>query len=323
LETSLNILTIATGKKIYVDMAANLVRSFWLWNTGSPAKFYLATDQPQLLPPDVRSLVNIIQVGPGEFGEGFSPKLHLDKLAPEGQTLFIDSDCLVYGNLTAVFEKFAGHPVSVVGGYVSSGEWFGDVDAICKKFGISQMPKFNGGIYYVEKGEKAEKIYAMARQLETQYDEIGFVRLRNRPNDEVIIALAMALHNEHPIPDDGSIMSDPLSCPGKFTTDIMKGKTSLYNPPKPSPLHQDWYPFERVSPLIIHFLGHHSLSYQYKKDDRLLRAAQFNKVSIIDRTLACLTIELPMRLKATSKNIFRPVYKLVFGTRSIKTSERL
>ncbi len=322
MEKPLNVLTIATGKKLYVDMAVNLARSFWLWNSASNINFYLATDQPQLLAEDVKAYVKIIEIQHGELGEGFSPKLHLDKLAPAGQTLFIDSDCLIYGNIENVFERFAGHAVSVVGGYISSGEWFGNVAAICKKFNVKQLPKFNGGIYYLENDDKAAEVYQLARQLETQYDEIAFVRLRNRPNDEVIIALAMALNDESPVADDGTIMSDPLSCPGKFSTDVIKGKTSLYNPPKPNPLHKDWYPFETVHPLVIHFLGHHSLSYQYKKDAYKLQALQLNKLGG-NKIAAFLNIELPMRAKEFLKNLFRPVYKLIFGTRGIKQSERL
>ena len=319
----LNILTIATGKKLYLDMAVNLARSFRLWNAGDDINFYLATDQPQHLPADVNDFVRIISIRPGELGDGFSPKLHLDKLAPEGQTLFIDSDCLIYGNIKPVFEKFAGHPVSVVGNYISSGEWFGDVAAICKKFEVKQLPKFNGGIYYLENGERANKLYEHARTLEQQYDEIGFVRLRNRPNDEVIISLAMALNDETPVIDDGTIMSDPLSCPGKFKTDVLKGKTLLENPPRSNLLHQDWYPFERVSPLIVHFLGHHAQSYQYKKDAYRLSRLQQSTISFVEKIKSNLLIEWPMRSKAAFKNMLRPVYKLIFGTRRIKPSERL
>jgi hypothetical protein len=316
-------LTIATGKKLYLDMAINLARSFRLWNPGSDIKFYLATDQPASLPADVSGFVETIALQPGELGDGFSPKLHLDKLAPEGQTLFIDSDCLIYGDIKPVFEKFAGHPVSVVGNYISDGEWFGDVAAICKKYQLSKMPKFNGGIYYLENGSRAKKLYELARQLEQQYDEIGFVRLRNRPNDEVIISLAMALNGETPVIDDGTIMSDPLSCPGKFKTDVLKGKALLQNPPKPSPLHVDWYPFENVCPLIVHFLGHHVQSYQYKKDAYRLSKLQQSGISFAEKLKSDLLIEWPMRAKAGFKNALRPLYKLIFGNRRIKPSERL
>ncbi len=68
------------------------------------------------------------------------------------------------------------------------------------------------------------EIYRLARQFETQYDEIGFVRLRNRPNDEVIIALAMAMNNEHPVIDDASILAEFVNFQsGIKSTDLLKG----------------------------------------------------------------------------------------------------
>src|SRR5437899_1696335 len=84
--------------------------------------------------------------------------------------------------------------------------------------------------FYLEKGAAATRVYERARALEKQYDEIGFVRLRNRPNDEVIMALAMQLEGMKPLIDDGSIMSDPLACPGKYQIDVVNGNTLLINP---------------------------------------------------------------------------------------------
>ncbi|MFI5140668.1 MAG: hypothetical protein ACHQIM_22815, partial [Sphingobacteriales bacterium] len=158
------ILTIGTGKKLFVDLAVNLARSFLYWNTGNGIIFQLVTDQPDLVPADLYRKIQVITIKPGELGLGFSTKLHLDKLVSEGQTLFIDSDCLIYGDLNPVFEKFKGHDVSVVGDYIATGDWFGNVDAVCKKFDVSHLPKFNGGIYYLEKGDMASKVYQMARQ---------------------------------------------------------------------------------------------------------------------------------------------------------------
>jgi hypothetical protein len=322
-QPNLNILTIATGKKLYLDMAISLARSFWLWNSESGIKFYLATDQPDLLEEDVKGYVNIISLKPGELGFGFSPKLHLDELAPNGQTLFIDSDCLVYGDLLPVFKRFKGHEVSVIGSYIKDGEWFGNVSAICKKFEITRLPKFNGGIYYIENGPKAAAVYKAARHLEPQYDEIGFVRLRDRPNDEVLMALAMELHQQTPITDDGTITSDPLTCSGTFSTNVISGKTRLHNPPAPSTLNTPWYPFTYVKPLIVHFLGHHTHGYQYKADVFRLQAKSKNQSYQFSNIAGALTIEFPMRLRASFKNFFRPVYRAVFGVRSFKQSERL
>jgi hypothetical protein len=317
------VLTIATGKKLYVDLAVNLARSFLYWHTGSEIIFQLVTDQPELVSRDVYDKIQVIIVKEGELGLGFSPKLHLDKLVSEGETIFIDSDCLVYGDLSHVFEKFKGHNISVVGNYISTGEWFGSVAEICRKFNVKQIPKFNGGLYYIEKGDKATEVYSLARRLEAQYDEIGFIRLRNRPNDEVIIALAMAMNNEQPVIDDGSIMSDPQACPGRYKLDVLKGNTLMINPPLPHPDHRTWYPFEKVSPLIVHFLGYYTLHYPYRREVYLLEKALNNNLNWITNLKSLIGIEYPERLKLLLKNTFRTAFHKFFGVRKIKKSERV
>jgi hypothetical protein len=307
----LNILTLATGKKLFIDMAIHLARSFSLWNKESGINFYIATDLHEFIPADVKAFTKIITLQPNELGVGFSPKLHLDKLAPPGQTLFIDSDCLVYGNLLPVFEKFKGHQVSVVGSYIDAGEWFGDVAAICKKYEVEHIPKFNGGIYYLENGPISSQVYATARELEMQYDEIGFVRLRGRPNDEVLMALAIALHQQEPINDDGS------------TSDIKNGVAELRNEPG-HPNYQKNWPLTSARPLIVHFLGHHNQSLPYTKEIKLLKYLFCNKYSINKASiLTSLQVTLPSQTVNAFKQLFRPFYHLLVGNRKIKPSERV
>ncbi len=171
-----NVITIATGKYLYLEFAFNLARSFLWWNKDTGINFYLITDLDIALPFDLKDKIKIKLIKPDEVGSGFSSKLYLDKLAPQGQTLFIDSDCLVFSNLLYLFERFKGHAVSVVGTFIKDDEWFGDIGKIRSSFNLPHLPKFNGGIYYLEKGEKANAVYDTARELEKSYDEIGFVR---------------------------------------------------------------------------------------------------------------------------------------------------
>jgi hypothetical protein len=317
------ILTIATGKKYFVDLAANLARSFLYWHTDSNITFQLVTDQAQSIPADIYDKIEIIPIKAGELGAGFSPKLHLDKLASDGQTLFIDSDCLIFEKLDHLFDRFKGRDVSVVGNYVSNGEWFGDVDSICRQFNLPHIPKFNGGLYYVEKGPKATEVFNTARQLEGRYDEIGFVRLRNCPNDEVLMALSMQLHGQTPLIDDGIIISDPQACPGGYTIDIIKGKRLLINPPPPHPLHQTWYPFINVSPAIFHFLGSYTSDYSYRMESYRLKKALSKKLNPLTEVWRLLEFKYPALLTTLFKNIFRPLYRKVRGYRKIKTSNRI
>ncbi len=244
-------------------------------------------------------------------------------MAREGQTLFIDSDCLVFGDLTKVFEGFKGHKVSVIGDYISDGEWFGDIKKICAQFNVLHLPKFNGGIYYIEKGDVADSVYKNARELEKQYDEIGFVRLRNRPNDEVIMALAMQLHGQKPMIDDGTILSDPQACRGGYKIDVIKGERLLENPPLPNPLNQSWYPFKNVSPVVVHFLGFYTLHYPYIRESYRLKKALSKKLNWFTELTGLLSIEYPSRIIKQLKNTFRPVYHKLAGYRKVKISDRI
>jgi hypothetical protein len=318
-----HILTIATGKKLYVDLALNLARSFFFWNRDTDIKFQLVTDQQEHVPADIRSKIQIINIKPGELGEGFSPKLFLDRIASEGKTLFIDSDCLIFGDLSRVFEAFKGRKVSVIGDYISEGEWFGDIKKICERFSVPHLPKFNGGIYYLEKGETASAVYETARGLESSYDEIGFIRLRNKPNDEVLMALAMQLHGQQPIPDDSTIMSDPQACPGGYAIDVIKGERWLLNPSAPDPKHQSWYPFQKVSPVVFHFLGYYTQHYPYRREVYRLEKALVNNLNWFSNLKSLIVIEYPERLKVFLKNTLRSTYHKLFGVRKIKPSERV
>jgi hypothetical protein len=304
-------------------MAVNLARSFWLWNAQKGINLYVVTDQQELIPADVMVYVNVIQLKAGELGEGFSPKLHLDKIAPEGQTLFIDSDCLVYGNLVEVFEKFNGHHVAVTGTYISGGEWFGDIKSICAKMGIFRLPKFNGGVYYLEKSEKATAVYQKARDLEPHYDEIGFVRLRGRPNDEVLLALAMELNHEKPITDDGSILAEFVNFQSGIKSNLLKGEVTLYNNPA-HPQYNSGWPLTSAKPLIVHFLGHHNQLMPYVKEAKQLEYLFGNKFSPNStKLLTFLKVILPFEFKNSIKNTFRSFYRRIFGVREVKKSERI
>ena len=317
------VLTLAVGKEVYVRMAANLALSFRWWHRKSDIKFFLATDRRDLVPPDLHD-IGIVELQPGELGHGFSPKLHLDRLAPAAKTLFIDADCLCVGSLESVFARFDGRPVGVVGGSISTGEWFGSVDQLCQRFGVAALPKFNGGIYYLEKGEVSRQVYAQARALESEYDALGLTRLRGRPNDELLMAISMATHSLCAIPDDGSILSDPQACPGPLSLDVIRGGSRLSNPPAPDPRHQSWYPFQEVSPVVVHFLGDTHRSYQYRSAAGLLRFASAGPLArLLSRVYVYSVIWLPGRCWASLKPRLRGIYQKLFGFRPLRASERL
>jgi hypothetical protein len=314
------VFTIAVGKPLYLRMACALARSFRLWHCGSDIGFFLATDADRTsLPADLSDL-NIIPLEPGQYGSGFSAKIHLDKIAPADQSLFVDADCFCVGSLAQAFAAFRGHSVSVIGREISNGEWAGDVEAICRKFSIPAMPRFNGGVYYLERGKVCERVYETARKLETRYDEIGFVRLRGHPNDEVLVSLAMALHGQKPIPEQGDIMNSLLAGPAGLELDVFKGHALLRNP-KGHPRHNPWYKLEEMRPKLVHFLGSDINDHPYRREEMRLELV-FSKGW--PRWLATLRAKLffsvPWLMRSKCKDLLRPTYHFLFGPRAVRSS---
>ena len=321
-----SILTMASGKAVYVNMAVNLARSFIIHHINTDIKFYIATDLPNLIPKDVidNHQIQIIEFKEGAYGTGFSTKLHLDKIAPSEYTLFIDADCLLTGSLLPVFEKLKGKPVSVIGRPLQDGEWFGDVAHFCKQFNVKSIPGFNGCLYYIENSDIARKVYQKARELEPHYEEMGMVLLRGKPNDELLISVSMAIHGLHETLDDGYIYGDPLASPGKIKIDVMKGICVMENPQYPNPLHYRHNPFHITHPKICHFLGSHTEYPPYTTQAYILKKYFQKKHSVfIIRIMAFFKYDLPYSINKSFKNIFRPIYHTIMGTRKIKTSKRV
>ena len=318
------VITIAAGNPYYLDLAWNLARSFRCWHHPSQLDFCIITDLPQDDWPQDLDWVHVQKLAKGQLGLGFSSKLQLDQLAPAEQTLFLDADCLICGSLEPVFKRFKGQPVGVVGGSICEGDWFGNIAQLRTQLDLGPLPKFNGGVYYLEPGDTCSRIYSIARALEPQYDKLGLVRLRNRPNDELLMAIALAEAGLSALPDDGSILGDPQACQMGLRIDVTAGRSQLTNPPARHRLHQAWYPVRTIRPLVVHFLAYHTDRHPYRT-----QAIQLELMQKLGwpRQLASIAAELRFgifaRLQEFSKKILRPLFRLLFGVRAVKPSNRV
>jgi hypothetical protein len=302
-------------------MALNLACSFEYWNADNDIGLVIVTDHNGAIPSALGKTV-ALRVRPGELGRGFSSKLQLDRFAPADQTLFIDADCLCLGPLGVVFDRFQGRAVSVVGGTIERGEWFGDVESTCTQTGVNALPKFNGGIYYVEPGTKATAVYERARKLEKQYDQLGLVRLRGLPNDELLMAIAMAQEECWGIPEDGTIMGEFLSAPQVDCLNVLAGHCILRNPNPPDPRHVDWFPLEEVRPLVVHFLGSHVSGWRYKTEALRLRLVMDHGVPQELAVVIGTAYSLPFRAAEFLREWLRPAYRAFFGVRKLRPDVR-
>ena len=318
------VFTIATGKPIYIEMAAALARSVMLWNPPEALPFYLVTDAPRSALPDDLKAVRIVSIAPGQYGTGFTPKLYLDRFAPAPRSLFIDADCLCCGPLDAAFRAFSGRAVATIGREISEGGWGGaKVAEVCKAFGVSALPRFNGGIYYLERGEACTQVYETARGLLPRYGEIGFELLRGAPNEELLVSLAMALHGQRPVAEDGTIMNSIMAGPGGIDIDVFKGRSLLSNP-KGHRAHNPWYRLDALHPAILHFCGSDTSVYPYGREILRLDLVRGRGWPLWAASLwAWLTYTLPIRGSERLKSLLRPAYHALFGPRRIRRSQRV
>jgi hypothetical protein len=304
-------------------MAVNLARSFLVWNDASEIKFYIVTDLMTTLPSDLTD-IQVLRYDSDVLGKGFSSKLRLDQFTQSPRTLFIDADCLCVGPLDSVFDRFEGRDVSVVGDKITHGEWFGNISALLAGFGLSHMPKFNGGIYYLEKSTIATSVYEKARELEKDYDMLGMVRLRGKPNDELLMALAMGIHGLASLADDGTIMGDLYSCPELRSVDVLRGLSCLKNPPPPDKNHRTWYPVGIINPKVVHFLGDFTSGWQYRAESKKLELVfRWHFPCWLAEFLIFWSFTLRARLQNTCKSRFRPLYHRFFGFRKVSSSPRI
>jgi hypothetical protein len=317
------VITLATTKPIFLGMAFALARSFFYWNRDPDLGFHLVTDLAVELPADLEA-VQLIRVEPGKLGQGFSPKLHLDGLVPADRTLFIDSDCLCFGPLDYVFRRFEGRTLGVVGRTMMSGMWFCDVARTRERFNLGPLPHFNGGLYYLERGSELSALYQRAREFEAQYDEIGLIRLRGRPNDEILIALAMAERGWAPLPEDGTILGNVDTIyPVIAELDVLRGVCRMINPPPPDPRHVPGHPVSESRARIVHFLDYATEQWPYRAEELKIRLVHKHGLPApLARAAADGTIGLAGRAADAFKDTFRPAYRRLFGTRRIKATEK-
>jgi hypothetical protein len=311
------VFTIAIGNPLYIRMACALARSFRLWHGNGRTAFYLITDTaPDGLPRDL-GWVNIIAVRAGEIGRGFASKLYLDRLAPAPHSLFVDADCLCVGSLDEAFRTFAGHAVSVIGRPIQEGNWFGNVRTACRRLGIAAMPRFNGGVYYLEPGEMCTRVFESARELAPRYADLGFQALRGQANDEVLVSAAMALHGQAPVPETGDIMNSLLAGPAGLEIDVFAGRALLKNS-RQHPAHNPWYNLEEMRPRLVHFLGSNLETYPYRQEEwQLDLVCRGGWPRWLAKAWVRLAFSWPWLIRQKIKDVLRPAFHRFCGPRAI------
>ncbi len=257
--------TVATGS-YYYWLAENLVMSYRLFSRGN-IPFYLITDK----------------AGEKRFSKGWRKELfdglivldkpyysYMDKMMVYQntvfyETIFLDADVHIVDDIDYLFDVYEknGSEVSVNGWYKFINEenrpnHFNQTTM--DLFGFDKYIAFGGGLYYYQKGEKADKVLKyIFDELLPNYDKYGLTRFLGRIADEPLFAVSMLLYGMKPVWDSKrSFMQCPTRING-FTWDFDEKKCSFF-----------WHG-EIASPRSVHYGTHNTYTRYYVRYNSLLR----------------------------------------------------
>jgi hypothetical protein len=234
------------------------------------------------------------------------PKFHLDKFTPFEESFYVDSDCLAVTNLSAFFDLFHGQSFGIPGWRYLTRE---DRDAavnlplVLDHFGLKNLPKFNGGCYYLRRCEETTAFFKTAREL---LADAGKLKIGFYPgggfSDEPLFALALALHGLK-LTSTGIIGAwTPISSRGPVHLDILAGKCRF------------WKEGVILHPDIIHFPAGYRECYAYPREVWKLKQ-HFGKAippaSHRAQTLAtAIAWRAKRELRVIAKGILRPTKRV-------------
>jgi hypothetical protein len=287
-----SVILLATNQKKYLDFALNCAESVKLHNPGLP--IYIATN---IIPVDEYAGVSFIPVSEDVAKLNIAAKIHLDQLIQTEETLFIDSDCLCYGNLDPIFSACNGHNVTTVGRLISRREEWGpkSEEHGMKNFGTDKFIIYNGGLYYIKKTEVTDRIFEKARELYSNYDHYEFGRIQNNwINEEQVFAIAMVLNNETPVADNGLLMTDLYTDRRPSKLNVLTGDRLLRNPAYPLTEPRSWYP-PVFSPVVLHFGGNAIRSYPYISQALLLKLNKIGVPVLLSSVIKYLLMDIPFK----------------------------
>jgi hypothetical protein len=164
----LGVLTLATPHD-YLK-AIGLAMSLRISNPGLPLAVACAAEVKPLLAPHFDHVVEEL---PGL--RGFVHKVHLDTYTPFAETLFFDSDVLVFKPVQPYLTRWGPRPYTACGGYMRDGvSCFGlDRAAVLQRIGKPQLVVIDGaGHAYFRKAEGA-MAFARARAISDNYPEFA------------------------------------------------------------------------------------------------------------------------------------------------------
>lgn len=205
-------ITLATGSNFYLELAINLALSLKLNDPSRP--ICLVIDKGAKLAAQYKPFIDeVAYLEPKEGFHGCLNKLRMNEVSPFGESMFVDSDCiLVKQDMDRHWAKFASPGFNIAGGKVTDGHWYGfSIAEVIAKLNIPYMVRMNSGVYYFKRGPASDQFFNATLSLVEQHKELlgTFHRNKLQLADEPFIGAALGQMGISPIaydPRDGSIM---------------------------------------------------------------------------------------------------------------------
>lgn len=296
-------ITIATGKEEYFQLAVNLLHSYHHF-TKNPLPFALLCDKENEY---TREFDDVIAMEDASCS--YLDKLSLDQYIPYDITIFIDADCLAYGDLNDIFTYFErGDDFSCLGRVLPLDDktgWFEYENLGGLKEKVSYVVGLHGGIYYMRKGDVCANVFKTARKLVPDYTSFKFKGKFDTPGDEPLIALSMALNNCKPLPFSKKLICCYWEYLDRMHLDIVNGTAEGFESGRQS---------DGFSTDLVHWGTRYTRTAEYKQQIELL--------NILDDTLNNKKVRIDLCRKKYHK-IFRQNKRREFNLRLINKIKRV
>lgn len=198
MEQTMGFFTVATGDAHYYRIARNLLRSYRA-HTRSPLPFAILADRENEYTREFDQTVLLEKPTCS-----YLDKLSLFDCLPFDTNVFVDADCLAYGDLNEIFCHFQNADDFSCYGRVlpltDETGWFCYRDLGELQSRVHYCVGLHGGIYYIRATQKAAQVFAEAKEIAKHYGDFHFKGRFATPGDEPILALSMALNGCKPIP---------------------------------------------------------------------------------------------------------------------------
>ena len=262
--------TIATGDIRYYKIARNLLISYRRFaSKGYP--FAIICDRETELIKEFDHHIII-----DDPSNNYMDKLKLFRELPFEETIFIDADCLAYGNLDEWWDLFHEADDFSLFGFaysdLSCGKGWFSPDGMGKyRDEISFIPSFNGGVYYLRNTAKCEKVFEIANECARHYSDYHF-RGFIKPADEPVLALAMAVLDCKPINRHELVFAPKLR---KLDADIVIPQCSY-----------EFFPGKWENTRLIHWSNYLTKKSFYRFEaEKLNKRIRWDEISFFDLIL--------------------------------------